>query len=839
MTPLVGRESELEQVGHALARAEAGHGQVVALVGEPGVGKSRLVWEITQAHRAHGWLVFQGAAVSYGTGTPYLPVVNLLRVYFQVGDQDEPGAIRDKVTQKLLVLDRALEPTLPAILALLDVPAEDRGWETLSPPERRQRTVDALKRLLLRESQVQPLLVVVEDLHWIDAETQAALDRLVESLPAARLLLLVNYRPEYRHEWGGKTYYHQLRLDPLPPEQASALLETLLGGDVGLAPLKPLLLARTEGNPFFLEEGVRSLVDDGVLLGDRGAYQLVKAPEAFDVPGTVQAILAARIDRLPADDRDLLQIASVVGTDVPVAVLAAVAGRSADVLGDGLARLQSAEFLYETTLVPDTVYRFKHALTHEVAYDSLLHERRHALHARIVDAIEVLYPDRLAEHIERLALHAVRGERWEKAVGYLRQAGIKALGRLASQEAAAHLEQALEVLERLPASRERTESTIDLRLQLRSALTPLARYPRLLDHLRRAQTLAEDLADERRLLQVSIYLSYCLRWLGDLERARELGERNVGMAEALGDRELQSAATMYLGVIHHGRGDYRRAIELLRWTLDVLKEDPLRDYPGMVGLRSVYSHAWVARSLAELGRFAEAVLHGDEALRIAETVSQPFDLAMARAGVGWVRLLHGDLHAAIAALEHAHDLSRAWRIPGFLPLVLSDLGAAYARSGRVDEALAFLEEVLAQSASQGVLVEESRRLAHLGQARLVAGQRDEAAAVALRALEHARDHAERGNEAWVLHLLGEIAAQPDHPDVATAEAYYRAAMTLATELGMRPLVAHCHLGLGKLCRSTDDLAKAQEHLTTAATMYREMGMAFWLEKAEAALAAFP
>jgi DNA-binding NtrC family response regulator/tetratricopeptide (TPR) repeat protein len=835
MTPLVGRESELEQVRRALARTEAGHGQIVAVVGEPGVGKSRLVWEVTHANRTQGWLVLQAGAVSYGTATPYLPVVSLLRTYLQVGDQDEPRTIRESVTKKLLALDRALESALPALLALIDVPVEDRGLETLSPEERRQRTIDALKQLLLRESQVQPLLVVVEDLHWIDAETQAALDRLVESLPAARLLLLVNYRPEYRHDWGGKTYYHQLRLDPLPPEQASALLETLLGGDVGLASFKPLLLARTEGNPFFLEEGVRSLVDDGVLLGDRGAYQLVKAPEAFDVPGTVQAILAARINRLPADDRDLLQIASVVGTDVPGAVLAAVGGRAADALADGLVRLQSAEFLYETSLVPDAVYTFKHALTHEVAYDSLLPERRHALHARILEAIEVLYPDRLAEHVERLAHHAVRGERWEKAVGYLRQAGIKALGRPAYREAAAHLEQALEVLERLSASRERTESMIDLQLQLRGALTPLAEYPRLLDHLRRAQALAEGLGDERRLLRVSIYLSFSLRWVGDLERARELGEWNVGMAEALGDRELQSAATMYLGVIHHGRGEYPRAIELLRWTLDFVKEDPLRHYAGMLGLRSVYSHAWVARSLAELGRFAEAVSHGDEALRIAEAVNKPFDHAAARAGVGWVRLLQGNLHAAIAALEHAHDLSRAWRIPGFPPFLLSDLGAAYSRSGRVDEALAVLEEVLAQARSQGVLVEESRRLAHLGEARLMAGQLDQATAAAHRALEHAREHTERGNEALALHLIGEIAAQHDRPDVTTAEAHYRAAMALASELGMRPLVAHCHLGLGRLAARTGNAGNARQFLTTAATMYREMGMSFWLGKAEAAL----
>ena len=322
LSRFVGRDAELEQLREALGRAASGHGQVVAIVGEPGVGKSRLVWEVTHSHRTHGWLILEAGSVSYGKATPYLPVVDLLKGYFQIGDRDEPRAIREKVTGKLLTLDRALEPALPAFLALLDVPVEDRRWEALDPPQRRQRTLDALKRLLLRESQVQPLLVVFEDLHWIDAETQAVLDRLVESLPTARLLLLVNYRPEYRHGWGGKTYYRQLRLDPLAPENATALLETLLGGDAGLEPLKRLLLARTEGNPFFLEESVRSLADDGVLAGERGAYRLVKAPETVHVPATVQAILAARIDRLPPEDKALLQTASVVGTDVPVAVLA-------------------------------------------------------------------------------------------------------------------------------------------------------------------------------------------------------------------------------------------------------------------------------------------------------------------------------------------------------------------------------------------------------------------------------------------------------------------------------------------------------------------------------------
>ena len=227
--------------------------------------------------RRQGWLVLESASVSYGKATPYFPVLELLRRYCHVEDQDEARTVRAKVTGQVLTLDEALQDTLPALLSLLEVLPEDSPFRSLDPPQRRQRTLQALKRVLLRESQVQPLLLVFEDLHWIDTETQALLDSLVESLPTARLLLLVNYRPEYQHGWGSKTYYIQLRLDPLPPASADELLQALLGDDPSLAPLKQLLIARTAGNPFFLEESVRTLVETGVLVGAPGAYRLAQA----------------------------------------------------------------------------------------------------------------------------------------------------------------------------------------------------------------------------------------------------------------------------------------------------------------------------------------------------------------------------------------------------------------------------------------------------------------------------------------------------------------------------------------------------------------------------------
>ena len=317
LTRFVGRDRELGQLAQALERAAAGHGQAVAIVGEAGVGKSRLVWEFTRSHRTHGWLVLESGSVSYGKATPYLPVIDLLKAYCRIQERDDPRAIRERMAGKLLTLDRALEPLLTPLLALLDVPVQDATWDALDPPQRRQRTLEAVKRLLLREGQVQPVLVVFEDLHWIDAETQALLDGLIESLPTARLLLLVNYRPEYQHAWGGKTYYLQLRIDPLPPESAEELLHALLGEDRTLAPLTRMLIERTEGNPFFLEESVQTLVETRVLVGQRGAYRLVRTPEALQIPATAQAILAARIDRLPPEEKRLLQAAAVIGKDVP------------------------------------------------------------------------------------------------------------------------------------------------------------------------------------------------------------------------------------------------------------------------------------------------------------------------------------------------------------------------------------------------------------------------------------------------------------------------------------------------------------------------------------------
>jgi class 3 adenylate cyclase len=543
LTRFVGRQMELEALQQALARAATGHGQVAAIVGEAGVGKSRLVYEFVHSHHLTGWRVLESASVSYGKATPYFPVLDLLKRYVHVEESDDLRTIRAKVTGQVLALDEALQDVIPVLLSLLDALPDDSPFLKLEPPQRRQRILEALKHLLLRESQVQPLLLVFEDLHWIDAETQALLDSLVESLPMARLLLLVNYRPEYQHAWGSKTSYTQLRLDPLPPASADELLQALVGDAPSLAPLTRLLIARTEGNPFFLEESVRTLVETGALVGEPGAYRLAQALPTIQVPATVQAVLAARIDRLSPEDKRLLQTAAVIGHEVPFPLLQAIGEVPEEALHRGLDHLQAAELFYETRLFPEREYTFKHALTHEVAYGGLLQERRRVLHGRIVEVLEALAAERLAEQVDRLAHHALRGEVWDKAVTYCQQAGARTWDRAAFREAVAAFEQALQALAHLPESGDTRVLALELRLALVRPLSALGEHGRQLALLGEAEALARVLDDRARLGRVLATIAHMLTVTGDPDGAIAVG-RQASRTRGRARRERLAGASL-------------------------------------------------------------------------------------------------------------------------------------------------------------------------------------------------------------------------------------------------------------------------------------------------------
>lgn len=838
LTPFTGRDAELTALGLAFGQAGDGRGQVVALVGEPGVGKSRLIWEATHSPWSDGWLVLESGAVAHDTASSYAPAIALIRAYCQIESRDDGPTVRDKVTGRLLALDRALGPDLPALLALLDAPVDDAAWDALDPPRRRDRTLAALKRLLLRQCQEAPLLLVFEDLHWIDSETQALLDSLVESLPAARLLLLVSYRPEYTHQWARKTYYGQLHVGALPSQRADELLATLLGDDVALHPLRQRLIRTTEGNPLFLEESVRSLVDAGSLIGERGAYRQARPIDAIRVPETVQTVLGARIDRLDSETKRLLQTAAVIGKDVPYALLRVIAEVGDEALHDLLSRILAAELMYEAQVLPELMYTFKHALTHEVAYGGLLQDRRRALHARIVEAMEAAAnddgrgPDQLAEQIDRLGHHALRGERWEQAVTYLRRAGLRDGARSANRQAVTSFEQALAALSHLPDRRETQQLAIDIRLDLRNVLLPLSEIGAMFDHLLEAERLATSLDDRYRLGWVSAYLTACYCNTPRRAEAEAAGLRAMAIADEHAELRLQVMAHFFLGLAYVYACRWRESIPLLTWNAERLTGALAFERFGEPGLPAVFSRSYLLRALAEVGQFEEALAQGQEAVRLSESTDLPMCLASALEGLGLVYLWRGDLPQAIALLEPSLRLCEERHFHIILHAVQAYLGYAYALAGRDAEAMFLLET----SAKIDGGLHPALRIAMLGEAHLLAGRVDRAQQCVDRALALATVGTEHGGRAWTLRLAAEVmlARGVEHADRAVGQ--FQAAQALADEHGMRPLRAHCHLGLGRLYRRLDRLEDARAELSAAILMMREMGMARWHAEAEAELA---
>jgi len=789
--PFVGREQELGTLRARWQEAREGRGQIVALVGEPGIGKSRLLFEFRRTLGDEPLVYLEGRGESYGSGVPYLPVIDLLRGFFHIEERDDPASTSEHVRARLLALDPALAPDVSPFLALLQAPGVEPEWQTLEPAQRRQRTLDALKRVVLRVSQVQPLLLALEDLHWIDAETQAFVDRLVVSLPAARLLVLVTYRPEYRLAVGSQASCTQLHLDPLAPASAAELARGLLGDHVALQPLTRVLIERTEGNPFFLEESVRTLVETRSLVGERGAYRPASDLDALQVPPTVRAVLAARVDRLALEDRHVIQAAAVIGRDVPFALLLAIADVPEATLRRALSDLQAAEFLREVRLVPDVEYTFKHALTHEVAYGTLPADRRRALHARVVGALERAYAARLAEQAERLAHHALAAELWPKALDYCRQAGAKAAWRSAHREAVRYFEHALAAIGRLPETRATREQTLDLFLQIRWSLVPLGDYHKLAESLRSAATLAAGLNDPLRLAEISQSMTNFLRLIGDCDGAFEAGQRARAIGAELGNHMLEVRATYQLGLVYRQVGDYPRAISALQAVVEALQGDLLYERFGEPSVLSVHARAWLVMALSEVGRFAEGIPLGEEAIRIAVTARNPFSETTAHLALGSVHARRGDLGRALPLLERSLTLSRDGNFQLLVPHTASALGAALTQAGRVEEALPLLELALETAASKGLVGGCSFHQVRLGRGMLLARRTKEARDLAHRALEAARAHKERAHEAWALHLLGDVAARGDCPDVGTARRYYAEALAVAEALGLQPLVAQC------------------------------------------------
>ena len=841
-TRFVGREREMEALRHAAELARTGHGQLVAAMGEPGAGKSRLFHEFKLISQSE-WMVLEAFSLSHGKATAYLPLLELLREYFRIVIADDQRSRREKVVGKVVLLDRSLEDTVPYLFALLGLSDSDDQLAQMDALSRRRRTHEAIKRLLLRESLNQPLIVILEDLHWIDGETQALLNLLVDAIANARILLLVNYRPEYHHDWGSRTYYTQLRLDSLRKANAEEMIDALLASSataaagavakresivdihVGdrvrvehdLAALKLLIIERTECNPFFIEETVQALFDDGALVRN-GEIKLTKSLSELKIPLTVQAMLSARIDRLPSGEKELLQTLAVIGKELPLELIKRVTGKHMEQLEQMLATLQLGEFIYEQPSIVGLEYTFKHALTQEVAYNSLLAERRRMFHERTARSIEQLYEQQLEDHWGELTHHYLRGIDARKAVYYARLAAEQAISRSAYPEAASIAEAALNVLEAIPDSAERIRAELALRNV--ESVWAYVRFspasPELERLAVRIYTLGEKLGHSDELVHGLLSLARLYFNRGEVSRALAPAMRGLEEAESTRDPSLVAEARGIVGSLAYCRGESREAVSHFEAMAAYVEQTNPKFMIGPFPAR-IANHLLRSLPMQMLGLVGEAAKLVEEGLRRARESKHLFSLSFALSALeGRFRLLRREPQIAMIRAEEAIALCEENGFTVYIHTGRLYHGWASAELGQVDLGIAEMEKAMAGLRRIGGAPFQQYATAVLAHFYASTGRTEEGLKMLNEALQHCQGSGEGVDLAEMLRLKAELLLMCGNGAAAEPENCFRAALEVAREQEAKWWELRTTVSLARLLRDTN---RRDEARTMVAEIY--------------------
>ena len=818
----VGRQPELERMQAMAALAQSGTGQIIGVIAEAGVGKSRLCHEFKLLVK-DDFRVLECSSDSYGKAFPYLPLIDLLKGYLQIGPGDDNRRKLEKVTGRVLGLDRTLDDTIPFLLNLLSVVDPSAPIDKMDPQVRQRRTFDAIRRVLLREAVNHPVLVVMEDLHWLDAESQSFLTMFGHALAESRIVLLVNYRPEYTPQWDAATSHAQLRLKAFGAEDAEQMLNALLGKAPALAALKRLIVEKTEGNPFFIEEYVQTLFDQGVLVRD-GDVTLMRPLSAIKMPATVQGVLAARIDRLEPDQKAFLQLLSVLGNASPLRLIEGAAQAPEAQVQEMLDRLQSAEFIYERTAFPDIEYVFKHALTRETAYGEMLTDARRRLHSRAAQAMEAHYRDRLDDHCSELAHHYACSDDVPKAVDFLTRAGSQAMRQSAYSTAVAHLGAAIALLPGLPDAATRDARELQLRSMLGSALVATRGFgvPEAAASYERARDLCRDTTDSADLVRVLSGLGVHYINRGELQRAHDLGEQLLGLAARRQENDLFVAGHELLG--HTAMRIGRLAECGSHMRLAVQHNESLHDH----GLRDalgrdpeVAALAFGALGLWLQGYPDRALASTAQALRAAHAAQprHPLSTAYAMASSGWLHQFRGEASLALQHAETIEAFASEQGFPGWLVHGLAVHGWAEAELGKTDAGIARVERACSTYEATGAKVWAPLLLLLHARGLSLSGRIDEALARIDAAIAIASDMGSYWWDAELLRVRGELllSMSPNHAE--QARACFVRAFEIAQNQGAKSFELRASISLARLARLEPEGAGARSAMERLAFVF--------------------
>jgi class 3 adenylate cyclase/DNA-binding SARP family transcriptional activator len=834
MSPLMGRQEEIELLLRRWGQAETGEGRVVLLSGEPGIGKSRITESLVATREGEPYARLRYFCSPHHAQSPLYPLITQLEqaAGFEAGSDSR--AKHDKLEALLRPTAKNLPRDVALIAELLALPADERYPAlAVSPQKKREMTFTALVDQLDGAAAQRPVLILFEDIHWIDPTSLDLLDRLIARAATMPVLLVVTFRPEFQPTWVEQPHVTMLPLSRLGRRDSAGIIAGVTKGKALPDAVVDQVLARADGVPLFIEELMSALLESGLLRETADRYVLEGPLLPLAIPTTLRASLVARIDRL-ASVKGVAQIGAAIGREFSHELISAVASLSPADLDAALERLTVSGLIYRRGTPPIATYAFKHALVQDAAYATMLRTRRRQLHARIANVLVEQFPVLTETLPETVAHHFTEAGLASEAIDYWLKAGRLAHVRWALREGVEFFEQALGVLTTLPESPSTLELGFDIRIELRQLIVQLGEFRRALQRLREAETLAERMNDDRRRGRLCAVMTGMYGGLGELDDGLASGTRALEIAGRLGDLRLRILATSFLAHVHFFRGEHARVVDLTTGNLSAVPADWGMENFGIAAPPSVYDRGYLILSLAELGRFAEAAEPAAEAIRLLAPALGAYAIGWAHLSDGTVRLLRGDWAQARSAFEHAIVAIRAGNLPLLLPLSVVFSAWSLAQLGDASEALSRLregEQLVERQVASGYVGNLGWLYPWLGRAALSLGRLDDARRLGDRALESSPH--QPGFAAHALHLLGEVASHPDRFDAERSETHYRQALALAEPRGMRPLVAHCQFGLGKLYRRGGPREQAQEHFTIATTLYRAMDMPFWLEQAEA------